>query len=115
AIFLYIWLSFGDKRTGSTKKNQIKVVTENYQTPFTQLDNLDIKFRFTQLQNRPKYEYKDIGKGRFGGLFIISSASISVFLLYSIRVYQEEYAFQGTKTMDIELRKYLMVWKCWST
>ena len=49
--------------SGSTKKNQIKVVTENYQTPFTQLDNLDIKFRFTQLQNRPKYEYKDIGKG----------------------------------------------------
>ena len=49
--------------SGSTKKNQIKVVTENDQTPFTQLDNLDIKFRFTQLQNRPKYEYKDIGKG----------------------------------------------------
>ncbi|KAK9989780.1 hypothetical protein SO802_030019 [Lithocarpus litseifolius] len=51
------------RQKGSTKKNLIKVVTENYQTQFTQLDNLDVEFRFIQLQNRPKYEHKDIRKG----------------------------------------------------
>ncbi|KAF3952030.1 hypothetical protein CMV_022370, partial [Castanea mollissima] len=56
--------------TCSTKKNLIKVVTENYQTQFTQLDNLDIEFSFTQLQNRPKYEHKDIRKGRFAAALL---------------------------------------------